>query len=610
MKWLSILTILLLVFGLTGCRKPASPEVAQWTLMFYLDADNDLEEPALNDLREMLSVGSSDDVQMVVLCDRSDLDSSESGYSNERVFNVDDWDSGLLLHVGHEELEVLDDLGEINMAASETLSQFIQQAAARYPAKKYALFIGDHGMGWEGVCSDDSVEDDALTLNEIRQALQDSKLTFELIGFDACFMGGIEVAFTVAPHGKVLVASEELEPVLGWDYASLTRRLQEQPDTDVATLARLLLADYTKSFAHSDNADTSAEAPEITLSAIDLSKLPEVETRFEEFAGVLLGELKNGDRDYWLALAKSRLASEEYGADDEEGGVEAFDLLGFVQQVSKNTQHPDTKKAAELLESAISDSIIFNVAGTGRPGSQGLSVYLPVTGDSLRDYKELSIWTGRAWPLFLDEFLKQSARETPTLLSDLELSGEVALPHRPVDVTATLEHINEVSELYFVLVERHGRELTVLGRERIEPQVHLERSWNGNWLTTEDNIIFPISNSSLRLVPMETAGGKEISLQVLSNKVLGAYVGGTSGIRQVPLEAGDILHPVYPVMKDFKEHEHSVRDDLEIVVGSEGQIELSEGEVETGDYEIGFLALDHAGQWNLELAPVRFGLEE
>ena len=58
---------------------------AAWTLMVYMDADNSLETPELANIEEMLKVGSSEAVQIVMLCDRSPKDEPKDQYSDAAI---------------------------------------------------------------------------------------------------------------------------------------------------------------------------------------------------------------------------------------------------------------------------------------------------------------------------------------------------------------------------------------------------------------------------------------------------------------------------------------------------------------------------------------------
>jgi len=165
-----------------------------------------------------------------------------------------------LTEIGSEELE---DLGEANMADSQTLVDFITWAVDNFPAKKYALIMSDHGAGWPGGWNDpdpgglgpdavpvaDLFGVDGLWLMELDQALEQARDQtgvdkFELIGFDACLMAQLEVFSAIQPHGNYSVASQELEPAVGWAYASFLRELTQNPIMDGADLSQSIVASY------------------------------------------------------------------------------------------------------------------------------------------------------------------------------------------------------------------------------------------------------------------------------------------------------------------------------------------------------------------------------
>ncbi len=212
---------------------PAGEET-EWLIMLYQDADDQiLEQDILTDFNEAERVGSTDQVRIV-----SQLDRYKGAYkgmgnwtSAKRFLITQDDD---LNEIGSEELA---DLGEINMADGDTLVDFITWAVETYPAQKYALILSDHGAGWPGGFSDPApkglgVDDivlaeafgvDNLWLMEINRSLEKARQAtgidkFELLGFDACLMSQVEVMTMVAPHAKYAVASEEVEPALGWAY--------------------------------------------------------------------------------------------------------------------------------------------------------------------------------------------------------------------------------------------------------------------------------------------------------------------------------------------------------------------------------------------------------
>jgi hypothetical protein len=179
---------------------PNDPEVSgegnpsdgqSWTLLIYMIADNDLEQFSLLDLLEMMNVGSNDRFNIIVEVDRAD------GYfATHPEVPIDDWTTTKRFRVERGELLELADLGEVNSGDPQALSDFVTW--------------GIH-------------EHDTLTLAEIRQALDSAFAAtgtkrLALLGFDACLMATYEVARLMRPYAHYMMASEELEPGIGWEY--------------------------------------------------------------------------------------------------------------------------------------------------------------------------------------------------------------------------------------------------------------------------------------------------------------------------------------------------------------------------------------------------------
>ena len=68
-------------------------EAEKWTVLVYLMGDTDLEEFALTDIVEMSKVPTSENVDIVVLFDRSDI------YSEESVLNLENFSDTKMLQV-------------------------------------------------------------------------------------------------------------------------------------------------------------------------------------------------------------------------------------------------------------------------------------------------------------------------------------------------------------------------------------------------------------------------------------------------------------------------------------------------------------------------------
>ena len=144
-----------------------------------------------------------------------------------------------------------------NMGDSQTLCDFIDWAAGAYPADRYILVLWDHGGGYNGVCFDETADYDSLTIHEVNDALyayqqRHPSFRLDIIGFDACLMATYEMAAHMASYADYMVASEELEPGIGWNYQGWIGDLAANPEMSSADIA-VSIADQFMAACLSDN---------------------------------------------------------------------------------------------------------------------------------------------------------------------------------------------------------------------------------------------------------------------------------------------------------------------------------------------------------------------
>ncbi|HAW49400.1 TPA: hypothetical protein DCX16_00380, partial [bacterium] len=317
----------------------------KWTFMVYLDGDNDLENAAINDFLEMASVGSTHDVSIVVQFDRIPYyDSSYGNWTGTKRFYI-------TKNMTPCPENAVMDIDEVNMGDPNTLRDFIIWAKHYYPAENYALILWDHGSGWKTktlekrkpkcICYDSTSNYDSLTLSELRTALSNVG-KIDLIGFDACLMAMVEVAYEIKDYADIMVASEEDEPCDGWDYKGILNSLVGSPTMSSEYLGKRIVETYIKS------SEPSQVVPSITLSCIDLSKMGSLALSLKSITSLPL-DMINDARNKVLSL---------------NGDPSYIDLYDF----------------ARCLNIGIEPSVIFE--SHKPPGSYtGLSIYFPKSYD-------------------------------------------------------------------------------------------------------------------------------------------------------------------------------------------------------------------------------------
>ena len=125
---------------------------AKWTIMIYIDRDNDLESMVIKDFNELEMVGSTDDMRIVVEIDRwdgfcynkyertGDDDTSNGNWTDTRRYYVTKDSDPEIIHS-----QIWAYLGEKNMGDPQTLQDFIDWSKYYFPADHYLLILEDHG---------------------------------------------------------------------------------------------------------------------------------------------------------------------------------------------------------------------------------------------------------------------------------------------------------------------------------------------------------------------------------------------------------------------------------------------------------------------------------
>jgi hypothetical protein len=224
---LAIVTLALLPLTPT-----ASADSAKWTVMLYMDGDNDLERYISKDInRELGLVGSSTDVHVIALADRKPGGSRTDGnWTTTKVFYITE---GMTATPS----AAIEDWGERNMGDPKTLVEFMNWTKSNYPAEHYALVFWDHGWGWRpSQTMWDTTSRDALDQHEMLAALREAG-PVDVLAYDACQMQSIEVQATLRQFTGFVVASQESVGGRGFNYEKILTSLRSRPEMSSQELA-------------------------------------------------------------------------------------------------------------------------------------------------------------------------------------------------------------------------------------------------------------------------------------------------------------------------------------------------------------------------------------
>lgn len=341
-----------------------------WTVYWYL-CGSDLESEygaATADLEELMETELPDNVRIIIEAGgakewRNDLMSAES--IGRYVYDKDG-------------LRQVEDLPDADMGDAATLADFLRFGEEHYAADHKVFVFWNHGGGSAaGVCFDERTGN-ALSLNDIRQALAQTsgadaaQPPFELVGFDACLMSTYATLNTLHGYTRYVVASEETEPGNGWNWTGWVQALADHPEMGGAKLGKCIADTYYEGCVAYGTED------DVTLSVLEEEKLPALSTAYDAFCREALRAAQENPQHFAVQLGRSAGNAENYGGNTrEEGYANMVDLANLVEEAAELVP-----RSGEALQRAIDDAVVYRVSGPFRSEGRGLSSYYSYNGDA------------------------------------------------------------------------------------------------------------------------------------------------------------------------------------------------------------------------------------
>ena len=419
---------------------------AEWLVLAYLAADNDLEGELLADLAEMERVGSTPGVvEILAQVDRARGEDTSKGnwYGTRRYYVTRGADRRKI------NSRLLADLGPTNTGDPGVLESFIRFGAQRYPARATALVLLNHGSGFyvppemqsrerrcrdtsrhrpprgvaggrrsftrrasaccetapqsRGIAYDDGAAD-CLDNTELTRVLATAHRVLgrkvDVVGMDACLMTMIEVAYQLRDHAQVLVGSEEIEPGPGWPHAAILGDLTARPAMTAAELGATVVTRYVASYRHGGQIATQ--------SAIDLGQLGDLVEAVDILAHRLLDDLKRDGLVEALRHARARTLQFFDGL--------YLDLHHLAGNLAKAVGPGPIADACMQIrrviggEGAPSPIIAEAYVGARMAPARGLSIYFPAHREPTVHYRDLEFAKRTRWADFLDALVGRDGR--------------------------------------------------------------------------------------------------------------------------------------------------------------------------------------------------------
>jgi hypothetical protein len=351
---------------------------ATWTYAIYMDGDNSLENYwAGASLPLLEAVPASASVNIVAFVDLG----STSGMSVQKI-------SGATVTT------VLT-AAEMNMGNPATLTWCINQAAALFPSTYLVMSMWDHGYGWNYVCLDDT-SGDSLSMQELQAGIANAGKRIDILAFDCCNMGNIEVAYQVSLTNLVsyMVASEESVPGNGFPYDKMLNKLVANP--------AMLPRDFSMAMVDGwgEYYKTQTWATTVNLAAIDVVQLKATISTFSTWSADMKSLLPGYKTPYATALKNA------YCMWGTHYFTDLYDY-GLHLKTTKGVNDAKLKADTTTMQNAVLGYCIKVWDGKKMTDCKGISLYWG-TGNEWSGhaaaYMQLAFAVDTGWGAFLTAY--------------------------------------------------------------------------------------------------------------------------------------------------------------------------------------------------------------
>ncbi|MCK9224587.1 MAG: clostripain-related cysteine peptidase [Candidatus Muirbacterium halophilum] len=367
----------------------------EWTVMVFLNADNNLERFGIADLKECEKIGSDENVNILVQLDRAEgYDTSNGNWTGTKRYYVT---KNNLSTIGSQ---VVMDCGEVDMGSWEEAVDFFKWGADNYPANRYLYVYWNHGAGWvkegeiqavKGISYDDQSGNhiDSIGMKKAADGMAAHiGRKVDIVAFDACLMGMVEIQAQMEETVDILVASEETEPGDGWDYVGAMGAIVDNPTASTAVISRKLVEAYMASYEGQSNWWGPSTC---TQASSYVAKVGRIQEAIDAFAAAII---KSND---FVAFGKAMTGAQSYAYSFYK------DLIHFAQIVKDNSSSNSVKVAANGVIDAVNSSVILSMWQADKvKNSNGLAIYAPKS----HEYKSHYIYTEFAKNTAWDELLQ------------------------------------------------------------------------------------------------------------------------------------------------------------------------------------------------------------
>lgn len=391
------------LFLLFALPAPCNSKIPDWTILTCIGANNNLYKHGIINVKSMQRVGSSDNINVLVQLDEPNTPKTwrykiiKGGYCDDASQDQ-----------------------PLGVNPAQELVDAARWAHSTYPSSYFLLGLWNHGNGvldepkrWEDYIKKNKPKtrgilynfttDTYLTNKELKKALtsiRDEVLhkKIDLLGFDACLMAMIEVAYQVKDTARYLIASQNIEVVPGWHYAHHLKQLTHS----AAPVQPVELAkNIVKSFMQLNKSRNNFS----TQSVIDLEEVTTLKNCLDAVVKQLIDHMDKDPNRIKPLLKKARQQTLAFY------DTRYIDLASFFTNILNATVRKGNRKTfselvgtIDTLLKSIDSSVIVSQAGAKYAKACGLSIYFPEEGPVHETYLATDFAQESLWLSFLKRY--------------------------------------------------------------------------------------------------------------------------------------------------------------------------------------------------------------
>lgn len=294
------------------------------------------------DIMEMIKADLNDNVNVII----------QAGGAKKWKNNIVKADKLGVYKVENGTIVEVSSKPKTSMVNKANLEEFISWGVKNYPADSYSLVFWNHGGGTLAGFGMDELFKGDLSIGDIASAIKNTGAHFKFVGFDACLMGTVETAFALSPYADYLVAAEEEEPGAGWYYTNWLSALAKNPKIGMDKLGTIIVDDFV--------ADNNKYGDNVTLSVMDLSKIPSLYKSLVNLCASCDKELRKGNTN---TISNARSKSKAFGG----GNYDQIDIIDFCKRCG-------IEGASQVIDS-VNQALVYHK--TNMSNTNGIAMYFP-----------------------------------------------------------------------------------------------------------------------------------------------------------------------------------------------------------------------------------------